>query len=405
MRGLLLLVAATGSLACTGGREPTNPDLAPGAFPAPPPASLRLLLAGDVMTGRAIDQLLPHSAPPKLHERWVRDARYYVALAERLNGPLPGLVSFAYPWGDALEAMERLAPDLRMVNLETSVTRSDDHWRGKAIHYRMHPDNLPVLQAAAIDYCALANNHTLDWGRAGLLETLASLGAVGIRYSGAGRNAAEAARPAVLPVGVRGRVLAFSLGVSSSGIPETWAASPRQSGVNWLGDLSTQAIEALAKRVRALERPGDVVVVSIHWGTNWGYEIPEAQIRFAHALIDTVGVDVVHGHSSHHARGIEVYRDKLVVYGAGDLLNDYEGIGGHEAFRPDLALLYTADVDAVSGRLEELRITPLERKRMSLQRASGSDVRWLRGVLNREGAPLGSRVDAGPDGDLRLLWN
>jgi len=366
---------------------------------------IRLLLAGDVMTGRGLDQLLPHSAPPGLFERAVRDARHYLRLAERRNGSLPGVVPFSYPWGAALAEIARHAPDLRLVNLETSVTRSDAHWPGKTFHYRMHPDNLPVLQVAGIDYCALANNHALDWGRAGLLETLTSLDAVGIRHSGAGRTAVAAAEPAVLPLGSRGRVLVFSFGAGSSGIPETWAATPDRPGVSWLGDLSLAAVDALAERVRGLERPGDVVVVSIHWGDNWGYAVPEQQVAFAHALIDRAGVDLVHGHSSHHAKGIEVYRGRLVLYGAGDLLNDYEGIPGHEAFRPDLALLYAASLDPGSGRLRTLHMTPLRRRQLRLERASWSEARWLRRMLNREGRPLGTRVEAGAQGDLALHWD
>ncbi len=381
----------------------------PGASPVrdatePPRSSIRLLLAGDTMTGRAIDQLLPHSAPPRLYERHASDARHYIALAERVNGPLPRLVPFAYPWGDAIDALARLTPDVRLVNLETSVTRSDTPWPGKPLHYRMHPDNLPVLTAAGIDYCALANNHTLDWGRAGLEETLASLERAGIHHSGAGRDADEAARPALLSVGERGRVVVFAYGAASSGIPPSWAASAGRPGINRLADLSLERVEDLARRVRAVERPGDVLVVSIHWGENWGYGIPERQRRFAHALIDHAGVDVVHGHSAHHAKGIEVYRDKLVLYGTGDLLNDYEGVAGNEAFRPDLALLYTASVAPASGGLLELRITPFRLRRMRLERPSRGDLRWLESTLSREGEALGTRVERGPDGDLWLRW-
>jgi len=75
------------------------------------------------------------------------------------------------------------------------------------------------------------------------------------------------------------------------------------------------------------------VVASIHWGDNWGYEI-------AHNLIDHAGVDIIHGHSSHHAKGIEVWHGKPVIYGCGDFINDYEGIGGNEKYRSDLSLMY-----------------------------------------------------------------
>ncbi|MEN8159537.1 MAG: CapA family protein, partial [Myxococcota bacterium] len=199
-------------------------------------------------------------------------------------------------------------------------------------------------------------------------------------------------------------VLVFAVGLPSSGIPTAWAAAAERPGIALLPDLSERSVETLAARVRAAKRPGDVVVVSIHWGENWGYAIPQEQVRFAHALIDSAGVDVVFGHSSHHAKGIEVYRGKLVLYGAGDLINDYEGISGHEEFRPDLAVLYTATVEPSSGRLRELRMTPFQLKRLRLERASRADVRWLRGVLSREGEPLGTRVESAPDRELRLRW-
>ena len=109
--------------------------------------SLTLCLAGDVMTGRGIDQVLPCPGAPQLHESYVRDARDYVTLAERRNGPVPRPVDFAYPWGDALEMVERHRPDAFIVNLETSITTSERFESDKGIHYRMHPDNVPCLTA------------------------------------------------------------------------------------------------------------------------------------------------------------------------------------------------------------------------------------------------------------------
>ncbi|MFP3607435.1 CapA family protein, partial [Paraburkholderia sp. SIMBA_053] len=91
---------------------------------------------------------------------------------------------------------------------------------------------------------------------------------------------------------------------------------------------------------RAVRQAADIVIVSIHWGENFDFDIPTSQRYFAHELIDSAGADLVHGHSSHHVKGIELYRGKLVLYGAGDFINDYEGIGGQEAFRSDLALMY-----------------------------------------------------------------
>ena len=104
-----------------------------------------IFMCGDVMIGRGIDQVLPHPSDPLIHEPFMRSARGYVDIAEQINGPIPRPVSYSYIWGDALEEWERMATDVRIINLETSVTESDDYWQGKSIHYRMHPENIPTI--------------------------------------------------------------------------------------------------------------------------------------------------------------------------------------------------------------------------------------------------------------------
>jgi poly-gamma-glutamate capsule biosynthesis protein CapA/YwtB (metallophosphatase superfamily) len=134
--------------------------------------SICLFLCGDVMTGRGIDQILPYPNDPTLYEPYVGDARSYLELAERVNGVIERPAEFDYIWGDALAELNRAGVDLRIINLETSITCSEDCWRGKEIHYRMHPRNIGCLTTARIDCCCLANNHVLDWGYDGLAETL-----------------------------------------------------------------------------------------------------------------------------------------------------------------------------------------------------------------------------------------
>jgi poly-gamma-glutamate synthesis protein (capsule biosynthesis protein) len=155
-----------------------------------------LFLCGDVMLGRGVDQILPHPGDPGLREGHTKDARAYVRLAERANGPIPQPASFSWPWGNALAVFEVVAPDARVINLETSVTRSADFAPGKPICYRMSPDNLPAVTMAHPDACALANNHVLDLGRTGLAETLDALASAGLPAVGAGRDIAEAWQPA-----------------------------------------------------------------------------------------------------------------------------------------------------------------------------------------------------------------
>src|SRR5437867_2650263 len=116
------------------------------------------------MLARGIDQILPQPCDPILYESYVRDAREYIALAEEMSGPIPRPASPAYPWGDALAILDAAQPDARVVNLETSITRSSTPDRGKGIHYRMSPEDASCLAAAGIDVCVLGNNHVADWG-------------------------------------------------------------------------------------------------------------------------------------------------------------------------------------------------------------------------------------------------
>lgn len=366
--------------------------------------AVTLFLCGDVMLGRGIDQVLAHPADPRLYEAHVTAATTYVDLAERAHGPIPKPVAPAYVWGDALADLQRVRPDARIVNLETSITRSTTPFP-KGINYKMAPDNVDCLTAAGIDGCVLANNHVADWGLDGLGETLDTLARAGIRHAGAGRDAAEAEAPAVLDLGDGRRVIVFAFGTTSSGIPRAWAAGPDTPGVRLLPDLSPLVAERIAERARAVKRPGDILVASLHWGGNWGYRAAapvegDDHRRFAHALIDVAGFDIVHGHSSHHALGIEVYRGKPILYGCGDFINDYEGIAGYEAFRGDLAVMYLPTLSASSGTLLAFELIPFQRRKFRLNRAAERDAMWLRDTLNRESARFGMRLDLTAAGTL-----
>ncbi len=371
---------------------------------ANPSPSITLFLGGDVMTGRGIDQILPHPGAAHLREPYLHSAIEYVKLAERKSGPIPRPAGFSYVWGDALAEWQRLAPDVRIANLETTVTSRGDAALNRAIHYRMHPENVACLTRAGFDCLTLANNHMMDFGSAGLLQTLTILHQAGLKTAGAGRNAKEAKAPAKFNVAGKGRVLMFAWALASSGVEADLRAGKERPGVNYLPDLSQATVEIIARQVHALRRPHDIVVASIHWGPNWGFSVFRDERAFAHALIDAANVDVVHGHSSHNVKGIEVYRDRPILYGCGDLLNDYEGIGGHEEFRADLSLMYFPTLDPATGRLERLVMIPIQIRQFRIVRAPQDGVRWLADTLNREGRVLGTRVAVDADGTLRLVW-
>lgn len=297
------------------------------------PNPITIFLCGDVMTGRGIDQILPHPSDPTIYESYMKSARGYVKIAEEVNGPIDFPVSFSYVWGKALKEMDRVVPDVRIINLETSVTKSNDYWKGK------------------------------------------------------------------------GRVFVFAFGLGNSGIPTVWGPKDKKPGVNLLEDLSDKSLGDIQEKIRRVKREGDIVVASIHWGSNWGYGIPREQRVFAHRLIDEAGVDIIHGHSSHHVKAIEVYKDKLILYGCGDFLNDYEGISGYEEFRDDLSLMYFATVYPSTGKLLGLQMTPTKIRRFKVIRASNVDTLWLKDTLNREGASFGTNVIVSEGNRLTLQWD
>jgi poly-gamma-glutamate capsule biosynthesis protein CapA/YwtB (metallophosphatase superfamily) len=361
-----------------------------------------LFLCGDVMTGRGIDQILAHPVEPRLHEAYVGKATEYVELAESESGKLARPVDDAYVWGDALPFLELIRPQARIINLETAVTTSEEAWPGKGINYRMHPANLGALKALKPDCCCLANNHVLDWGEAGLRETLAALHAAGLRTAGAGGDRSEAMAPAVIDLPGERRLLVFACAVADSGVPEEWAATEQRAGVYWLPDASPRRALPILAAIDRHRQPGDLVVLSVHWGANWGYDVSPDMQGFAHWLVEG-GVDVVHGHSSHHPKGIEVYRDRLILYGCGDFLNDYEGIGGYQRYRPELGLMYLPTLEAPSGRLLELALVPTRIRHLRVNFAPHEGARWLQAMLNYEGRRFGTRVDEVED-RLLLRW-
>ncbi|MEK8095514.1 CapA family protein [Methylocystis sp. IM3] len=365
--------------------------------------SIKLFLCGDVMTGRGVDQILPYPCNPRLHEEYMASAEGYVRLAEEAHGEIPRSAPFPYIWGAALPEFERAKPDLRIINLETSITRSESYFP-KGINYRMSPENAGCLTSAGVDCCVLANNHVLDWGREGLFDTLETLQRLRIKFAGAGRGLADAWAPATFEIPGRGRVLIFSCACVSSGAPMSWAAKSDVAGIALLTSFSERNVSRIVHSISRRVEPGDVVVLSVHCGPNWGYEVSDEDRNFAHRLIDDTPISVLHCHSSHHPKGIEVYRDRLILYGCGDFLNDYEGISGYEEYRGDLALMYFVEVEAGTGFLHALEMTPLQIRGFRLSRPTTADVGWLQHKLDHESRKLGARVSSSSGERLALSW-
>jgi poly-gamma-glutamate synthesis protein (capsule biosynthesis protein) len=174
--------------------------------------------------------------------------------------------------------------------------------------------------------------------------------------------------------------------------------------VNVLTEAAATTVPRVAGWVRSAKRAGDIVICSLHWGSNWGYAIPPEQRILAHALIDNAAVDIVFGHSSHHPKAVEVYRRRPIFYGCGDLLNDYEGIRTDAGFRGDLALMYLVDIDPVDG-LVGLRMIPFRIRNFRLLEAGQEEREWLRATMDRECERFGGAIIASQTGLVASFGN
>lgn len=368
-----------------------------------------LIYGGDAMLGRAVNLTLPHQSPGDEHIADSCEAEHYLEMAlhggEQEHGELQRMREQNHDgrrlWGDLLTLQFDPPPDVRLMNLETAVTKTitNQDIPHKGINYHMHIGNLAVFESLAatrhgaakdVPYVmSFANNHSLDFGRQAFesesvpcLQTLPGQGHI----VGAGLNLAQASRPVVLPV--RGKVVRIvSLASECSGTPADWAATDDRSGLVWLPELcsvgSTDKAFELCKHVIGASTKNDslgLLLVSIHWGPNWAYRHHDYQSyrrRLAHRLIDELGVDLIYGHSSHHVRGMEVHSGKLVIYGAGDLVNDYEGFQnpGDEAYSR-LGGVFCVDLASDTGNVNSIRIVPMVMDRLALRRMMTATTVW-----------------------------
>jgi len=121
---------------------------------------------------------------------------------------------------------------------------------------------------------------------------------------------------------------------------------------------------------------------------------------FAHRLIEE-GVAMVHGHSSHHVKAIEIFKGRLILYGCGDFLTDYEGISGYENFRGNIAVMYLLDLNR-SGELRSAQVVPMQMRRFRIEHTSAADAAWLCDLLNKLSGSFGTRTRLNKDESLTV---
>ncbi|HZT42843.1 MAG TPA: CapA family protein [Chthonomonadaceae bacterium] len=256
-------------------------------------------------------------------------------------------------WGNTLPLLREAG--LALANLECAITTHATPWTHppKVYHFRTPPEGIDILLAAGVRLVSLANNHTLDFGEAGLLDTLRALDAAGIAYAGAGIDLTAARRPAVVAAdGLQIGMIAFS-----DNIPE-WAATPDTAGISHIDirpDPETFSIvEQGVERARAAG--AQLVILSLHWGPNMRLRPPEHFRQFVHGALNR-GVDLVYGHSAHVFQGVEIYKGKPILYDTGDFLDDY---ATDPLLRNDQSLIFFAEIEGTA--VQALRMVPVHLK-------------------------------------------
>ena len=334
---------------------------AKGASPPIPAAqraetALTLALVGDVMLGRGVDAAARHM---RAHDMW----------------------------GDVLPLLWEA--DLRIANLECALTRHVQPWvrTWKMYHFRADPAAVRFLQAARIDACSLANNHVLDFEARGLVDTLRTLEAAGIRHAGAGADSSAATEPVLLEAGgaspCRVALLAFTDNEPA------FAAGEQHPGTNYLevslDDATLARVAAAIGRARAAG--ADLVVFSNHWGANF-VERPAPQFRaFARRVIE-LGADVYYGHSAHLCQGIEIHRGKPILYDCGDFIDDY---AVDPLLRNDRSCLFRLTFGP--GRLQRIELFPVKLEVARVALARGEDFAATAARMEMLCAELGTRLE------------
>ncbi|MFS0837571.1 CapA family protein [Paenibacillus sp. 1P03SA] len=201
--------------------------------------------------------------------------------------------------------------DYAFVNLETSVTDATEKDTNQLYNFKSDPPSLKGLKNAGFDLVSIANNHVLDFGRQGFLDTLNHLKQAGLPYIGGGRNAAEAYKAKTVEInGARIKFLAFSRFIPT----RDWFAGPDTPGIAQAYDKS-----AVLPVIRKEAKDADYVFVYMHWGVEKNHKPEEWQRTFAKEMIDA-GADGIIGSHVHVLQGFEFYKGKPIAYSIGNFL-------------------------------------------------------------------------------------
>lgn len=261
---------------------------------------------------------------------------------------------YDYPFAKTLSYFKDV--DIVFGNLEGPLTFKGSSEPGKRFVFRTAPEKVSTaLRKAGFTIVGLANNHTYDYGINGLYDTIDALNVAGIAYAGAGINAREARKPAILNIkGSRIAVLSYCLI-----IPENFYATDVEPGIAFGDEASVRADVAASKK------QSDIVIVAFHWGREGTSELEDYQRKMGHVAIDA-GAAAVIGSHPHVLQGIERYKDGVILYSLGNFtFGSYTKTARVSAIaslsfefnRVSSLRLYPVNVDNFEVKLQPLPLT------------------------------------------------
>lgn len=263
---------------------------------------------------------------------------------------------YRYVWPNLIKELQK--NNINILNLEMALTNSTTKVP-KVFNFKASPDRANVLRMANITVVNNANNHILDYGPQGLIETLTTLDKLGIKHVGAGLNEAQAKKPIIINKnGIRIGI------IGATDNEPTWKALKDKLGTNYI-DVSHP--DNLVKEIIKLRPLVDILILSMHWGPNMVQRPSSDFIKFAHLLVDN-GLDIFHGHSAHLFQGIEIYKNKLIMYDTGDFIDDY---AVDPILRNDQSFLFNVKVNKKG--IESVELIPVIISNMQVNKAIGKE--------------------------------
>ena len=233
-----------------------------------------------------------------------------IMLSRAVGQKMRGEENFRWPFEEIKEYLGWA--DLLFGNLECPVTVGRPIRSGEMV-FRADPEVVQGLKWAGFDVLSLANNHTPNWGQQGLKDTFKNLDDAGISYVGAGVDITQALEPKVLEVdGIKIAFLAFN---DSDVVPVSYQATDTRAGTAFM------RTSQMKEKVGEAKEKADLVVVSMHSGTEYAYQPNNRQINFTQSAIEA-GADLVVGHHPHVIQKTEKYKDGWVAYSLGNFVFD-----------------------------------------------------------------------------------